>query len=146
MSEDGHYERTNSNNSVKQSIENLERIFDEKQHFFEENKPYLIIRGKNAFDGYIGYIYSNAKIVLERFYDNKGKTRLSSSAIYIMDVKEFVELSQKSKTEIIKNDLCKRITHHKGWEEKALKVVKARASLDTIQEVQIFANQIRKLK
>ena len=146
LSEDGHYERTNSNNSVKQSIENLERIFDEKQHFFEENKPYLIIRGKNAFDGYIGYIYSNAKIVLERFYDNKGKTRLSSSAIYIMDVKEFVELSQKSKTEIIKNDLCKRITHHKGWEEKALKVVKARASLDTIQEVQIFANQIRKLK
>lgn len=146
LSEDGQYERTNSNNSVKQSIENLERIFDEKQQFFEDNKPYLVIRGKNAFDGYIGYIYSNAKIVLERFYDNKGKTRLSSSAIYVMDVDEFIELSQKSKTEIIKNDLCKRITHHKGWEEKALKVVRSRASLDTVQEVQIFANQIRRLK
>ena len=145
------FERTRTGESSitdeerKQKEENKERILREKEKFFNDNKPYLVLKGKNSFLGYIGYIYPNAQVVLEKFYKNAKGTSIAEDAIYIMKVEEFLDLSIKSKPEIIEKHLCQRVTHHRGWQGKVEEFLKKEATEDTIERVQIFENQIRHL-
>lgn len=145
------FERTRSSESTitdeerKQKEENKERILREKEEFFKENKPYLVLKGKESFLGYVGYIYPNAYVVLEKFYKNKKGTSIAEDAIYIMKVEEFIDLSVKSKPEIIENHLCHRVTHHRGWQGKVEDILRKEVTEDTIERVQIFENQIRHL-
>lgn len=130
----------------KEKESNKERILQEKEDFFNKNKPYLLLKGKNSFLGYIGYIYPNAYVVLEKFFKNKTGTSIAEDAIYIMKVEEFLDLSIKSKPEIIENHLCQRVTHHRGWQGKVEDILKKAVTEDSIERVQIFENQIRHLK
>ena len=145
------FERTRSSESTltdeerKQKEANKERILQEKEDFFNNNKPYLLLKGKNSFLGYIGYIYPNAYVVLEKFFKNKKGTSIAEDAIYIMKVEEFLDLSMKSRPEIIENHLCHRVTHHRGWQGKVIDFLRKEATEDTIERVQIFENQIRHL-
>ena len=142
--------RTNSSSVSEKEKQkrdlNKERILNEKEDFFNKNKPYLVLRGKNSFLGYIGYIYPNAYVVLEKFFKNAKGTSIAEDAIYIMKVEEFIDLSIKSKPEIIENHLCQRVTHHRGWQGKVEDVLKKAITEDTIERVQIFENQINSLK
>ena len=146
------FERVKSNtNSLteeekNEKLANKERILQEKEDFFKTNKPYLVLKGKEAFQGYIGYIYPNAYVVLEKFFKNAKNTIIAEDAIYIMKVEEFLDLSVKSKPEIIENHLCQRVTHHRGWQGKVEDVLKKAITEDTIERVQIFENQIKSLK
>ena len=63
-----------------------------------------------------------------------------------MKVEEFLDLSIKSKPEIIENHLCQRVTHHRGWQGKVEDILKKAVTEDSIERVQIFENQIRHLK
>ena len=146
------FERFRSNESSLSEEEkqkrdtNKERILQEKEDFFNNNKPYLVLKGKNAFLGYIGYIYPNAYVVLEKFFKNAKGTSIAEDAIYIMKVEEFLDLSVKSKPEIIENHLCQRVTHHRGWQGKVEDILKKAITEDSIERVQIFENQIKSLK
>jgi acetolactate synthase regulatory subunit len=62
-----------------------------------------------------------------------------------MKVEEFLDLSMKSRPEIIENHLCHRVTHHRGWQGKVIDFLRKEATEDTIERVQIFENQIRHL-
>lgn len=123
--------------------ESKERIFDEKSIFFESHKPYCVIKGCNSFDGYIGYIYPNGKVILDKYYDVNvkkngqiGSKSIASAAYFVMDVGEFVELSRKSRTEIIKDHLCPH-HHHKGeWQEKVEEYIKGEITPETLEDVQ----------
>ena len=42
-------------------------------------------------------------------------------AVYAMSIQEFYELSKLSKSEIIRNNLCKRYVHRGNWTERVLK-------------------------
>lgn len=68
-----------------------------------ENSNYIYkLLGTNKFDGYVGYIYPNGKVVFEKFYENsKTKKVAKSSATYVMNIFNFIALSKLSKTEII---------------------------------------------
>jgi hypothetical protein len=126
--------------------EKKEKMLSEKEEFFKKHEPYLILMGKASFKGYIGHVYPNAYVVLEKFYKNTNCTSIASEAIYIMNVDEFVTLSIKSKPEIIENHLCHRVTHHRGWQGRVEEILKKSPDLNSIEKVQTFENAIRQSK
>lgn len=112
------------NSTIFSNQEELKEIlnkFIEKKEFFDRTDPYYRILGKNTFDGYIGYIYSNGTVVLEKFFENSATGKVAKNqAIYIMSIQNFHTLTQLSKNEIISQKLCKRFIHKGNWQEKII--------------------------
>ena len=96
--------KTKSNSNSPTSLpedEKIRRMVIGRNYLEESNYLYKLC-GTNKFDGYIGYIYSNGVVIFEKFYENiKTKKVASGSATYRMTISNFVEMTQKSKYEII---------------------------------------------
>lgn len=93
----------------KEDEEKLLKLFMTKKQLYESTNPLYRIKGKNTFAGYIGYIYANGRVIIDRFYDKQNDSNLAlGHAVYAMNMQEFYELSKLSKTEIIRNNLCRR--------------------------------------
>ena len=110
--------------------------------FLDGTKYYKTVRGINNFDGYIGYIYDNGIVVFEKFYkDYETRTPVDEGATYVMTFENFVEMSQKTKTEIMEyiktsGDGVRRIYHSSEWQEKVSAVITtgALSTLDNWKE------------
>lgn len=108
----------------KQKEKKLIDLYMEKKKFYDSTDPYFRIKGKQTFDGYVGYIYKNSIVVLEKYYDNCKKQKIANNeAIYIMDMKDFYELSQYTKSYLIANHLCNRVIHKGSWQERVLQYI-----------------------
>ena len=94
---------------------------------FHETNPVLKLVGIDKFSGYEGYMYLNGLVAFEIYYTknepNKPKTIAQSGATYLMNYKNFEELSKKTKTEIIEriknsdDPDVRRIPHKEKWAE-----------------------------
>ncbi len=116
--------RNISEQERKQREEKLVKLYMQKKKFYDSTDPYFRIKGKQTFDGYVGYIYPNSLVILDKFYDNAKNSKIADNeAIYIMEMRDFYELSQHSKSYLIANHLCKRIIHKGLWQEKVLKYI-----------------------
>ena len=103
----------------KEDEEKLLKLFMTKKQLYESTNPLYRIKGKNTFAGYIGYIYANGRVILDRFYDKQNDSNLAlGHAVYAMNMQEFYELSKLSKTEIIRNNLCSRYVHRGNWKKR----------------------------
>lgn len=99
--------------------EKLLKLFMTKKQLYESTNPLYRIKGKNTFEGYIGYIYANGRVILDRFYDKQNDSNLAlGHAVYAMNMQEFYEISKLSKTEIIRNNLCRRYVHRGELDQK----------------------------
>lgn len=120
---------SNEKESEKKKKLDRERLLDlymEKKEFYDSSDPFFRIKGKNTFDGYIGYIYSNGKVILEKYYENSNTSRLAyGEAAYVMDIDKFYSLSRLTKNELITMDdsVCDRIVHKGNWQQKAQNVI-----------------------
>ncbi len=109
----------------KEKQERLMNLYMEKKKFYDSTDPYFRIKGKNTFDGYVGYIYPNSIVVLEKFYSNADKKKIAENeAIYILSMADFYELSRHSKSYLIANHLCHRVIHKEGWQARVLRYIK----------------------
>lgn len=106
----------------------LEKVLQRLQ--FLDNTPYIYKSiGKNKFDGYIAYMYSNGYIIFEKFYENQDTLNPSkNNATYVMNIDNFVEMSKLSKPEIIKyikagNTDVMRKNHTSSWEANMLSII-----------------------
>ena len=92
--------------------------------------------GKNSFDGYIGFLYSNGFVVLEKFFeDSKSGKIATNQAIYVMDVDDFSRLTMLSKNNIIANKLCKRFIHKGDWQSKVEEIINKPGESRSIDEI-----------
>ncbi len=111
-----------------------------------ENSPYLYrLSGMNKFEGYIAYIYANGSVIFEKYYENiKTKKVASSSATYVMDIYNFLEMSRLSKTEIIQllhqdaTAKVKRIFHREDMDIWMSDVERSIRGNDYSQEVKDY--------
>lgn len=118
--------------------ERLVELFLEKKEFYDSCDPFFRIKGKNTFDGYIGYMFKNGKIILDKFYDDADSGKVANGhAIYVMNIDEFYELSQLSKSELIRNKLCTRYIHRGDWQERVRREIMddGAASISAADEV-----------
>lgn len=99
-------------------------VFMEKKAFFDSSDPFIKVVGKDTFDGYVGYIYPNGTVILDKFYENaKTKKLAEDEAIYCMKLDDFYLLSQLSKSTIIAGKLCKRFYHRGDWQSRVKKEI-----------------------
>lgn len=107
-------------------------LFMEKKNFYASQDPFYRIMGKDTFKGYIGYIYPNGKVVLDKFYKGTRSRQLSDGdAIYIMDIEDFYRLSHFEKRVLMKDSRVKRIVHQGNWKERVLQAISGEASTKT---------------
>ena len=71
--------------------EDLKNLYFNKKIFFDNTFNFRTVEGKNTFDGYM-----------------------------VMNIEEFYSLTNLSKTEIIRDKLCKRYIHRGNWQDKVL--------------------------
>lgn len=99
----------------------LLELFMEKKELYDSSDPFFRVKGRDTFDGYIGFVYSNGRVVLDKFYDDAESGKLADGhAIYAMSIQEFYELSRLSKSQIIRSKLCNRYIHKGNWMDKVL--------------------------
>lgn len=129
------------NNGIKKISSNSEKrkaklkhdydILDEKLDFYYSKNPVINLVGINTFTGYFAQFYENGVVILDKLYtyrkDKKGTEAMvpaGDEAIYVMNYREFAELSKSTKMELIQeiteydNKDVRRIYHSKTWKEK----------------------------
>ena len=129
------------NNGIKKISFNSEKrkaklkhdydILDEKLDFYYSKNPVINLVGINTFTGYFAQFYENGVVILDKLYtyrkDKKGTEAMvpaGDEAIYVMNYREFAELSKSTKMELIQeiteydNKDVRRIYHSKTWKEK----------------------------
>ncbi len=91
---------------------------------------------KNTFAGYVGHIYINGKVVLDKFFENQETGRVAEGqAVYSMDINDFYQLLNHPKQELIHNHLCKRIYHTGNWQGKIETVIEDNRKKKTSEEL-----------
>jgi hypothetical protein len=60
-----------------------------------------------------------------------------------MNMENFLELSQRSKSNIIDNHLCNRYIHKGNWQEKVLKEINGDFVCDKDSSLNSFKDQIK---
>ena len=118
-------------------------LFMKKKDFFAATDPFFRVKGVNTFKGYIGYIYKNGKVVLEKYYDNPKNHKLTKgAAIYTMNIEDFYRLSHYPRRIIIqmlKNDpSIGRFPHDskENWKKEVEKIIyKDNDKSKTVEEV-----------
>lgn len=143
-----------SSNNARRTVPSIDReekdyaLLKEKEEFYPTTNPRYVIDGRNAYDGYGGYIYANGLVVLEKFKVEKGKNRevvpVHEEGFVVMNIIDLIEMSKYSKTELIeltregKNKSVQRKYHSKKWKENLLKLINKPATdydFDEIDEI-----------
>ncbi len=122
----------------KHTEDRLLNLYIQKKTFFDGTDPYFRIKGKQTFDGYVGYIYSNSLVILERYYKDVEETKLTENeAIYILRMQDFYELSKHSKLYLMASPLCKRVYHRGLWQERVLEYInKKENTINPVEDTQ----------
>ena len=108
-------------NKKEKTKEELRNLYIQKKELFDTTFNYRTVEGKNTFEGYLAFIYPNGKVILERFFEKrKDGTEIiaTDQAIYVMNIDEFYLLTNLTKSNIIRDKLCKRYIHKGNWQEK----------------------------
>ncbi len=131
------------------SIEELERLRAkgrQKQDFYE-NSSYLVkVVGLAKYRGYVGYIYPNGEVLLDREYNEDSPRTAYSNAIYNIKAVDFESLSHLDKTILRNHPNVKRIVHSKNWETRARKIMEKETSKENREEAIQLVKRLRNEK
>lgn len=106
-------------------LERLLELFIAKKEFYGSTDPFFRVKGKNTFDGYIGFLYTNGKVVLDKLFENSSLGKVADGeAIYVMDISDFYRLSHYSKKTLMQDEKVKRIVHSGNWQERVANIIK----------------------
>lgn len=111
--------------SLDEKIQNI----NNRMNFLDHTDYLYKITGKDNFEGYVGYIYANGTVIFEKFYKAIDIMEpADSNATYVMNFDNFVEMSKKNKTEIIKfikdgGTGVRRLYHTSNWATKILQII-----------------------
>lgn len=92
---------SNYSHKILSEEEAIRRMLQSRQYL--QNSGWLYrVQGIRKFEGYEGFVYPNGHVIFEKFYENiDTKEVAKSSATYVMNIYNFIELSKLSKQEII---------------------------------------------
>lgn len=143
---EGSTKNTSRSTKDKNSVELKYQYEMIKRRAILDSSNYLYqLMGKNNFEGYVGYLYANGNVIFEKFYENIKKHKIAKShATYIMTLDNFVEMSKRTKSEIIQyiesgNTDVKRIYHTQTWQHRIENAIKTKEySEEIIQEIDLL--------
>lgn len=142
------YENKAKKKNYKKSREELIQDAVERLTYLDSTRYLYKIHGKNNFDGYVGYIYENGSVIFEKFYCSQNSLKPAlENATYVMSLSNFVEMSRKTKTEIISYiksgaTELRRIYHTSTWYTRIEQVINSKTyNQETIDRIERLINE-----
>ena len=106
-----------------EEVQRLKNIGAKKKTFYEAT-PYIAKAvGLRRYRGYVAYIYANGKVILDREYNEDNPKTAVENAAYIIEARDFEELSKKEKPELIRDPKAQRKYHTKNFESKLNEII-----------------------
>jgi len=121
--------KTKKSDKKKVTREEKVQAVTDRMSFLDHTNYVYKMTGKDNFEGYVGYIYSNGIVVFEKFYKSiENHEPSTSNATYVMNFNNFVQMSKLTKTDImayIKNGGTdvRRVYHTNKWVDKMLQII-----------------------
>lgn len=129
------------------TLEEKQQLVNYRRDFLEETNYLYKIMGKNNFVGYVGYIYENGSVIFEKYYKKVDSLEpVDTNATYVMTFDNFVEMSKKTKVEIIDyiksgGSNVKRLYHTSTWFERVLQIIESDTySKDAMEKIDALLN------
>lgn len=95
-----------------------------KLNFYEDTNYALRLFGIGPFESHVAYFYQNGMVVIDKLYDESLNIDPTyDEAIYIMNIKTFLNMVSMDKPSLRENDNVKRIIHTGEWEKRLLKEI-----------------------
>lgn len=141
--------RKKEETEINKSLEN-ELIVD-LSCILESTDYVYQLYGKDKFEGYKGFLYSNGYVIFERGTIINGiLQRIPNNATYVMQLRNFKEMSKLPKPEIMDyiksgGSDVRRIYHTSSWESKILEVVNASPYYNTSVYTDGILTEIKRL-
>ncbi len=126
-----------------EKIKKLREIGQDKNNFYESTDYIAKVIGIGTCKGYVGYIYKNGEVILDREYDDSKPYTAQGNAIYSIRVEDFDTLTKLNKKALMKSKKAKKICHVNGWKDKIDSIIEREA---TDQDIESTNKLLRKLK
>ena len=82
--------------------EELRALLSRKLSLYESLNIIKVKIGADSFDGYIGMVLDNGKVILDKFFDDRKTGKIATdNAIYIINEEDFEKVTRMSKSETI---------------------------------------------
>ena len=107
----------------QEEIDRLTLIGNEKNKFYNQTMPLIRVKGLKDYQGYIGYIYENGEVILDKFFESSKPYTATGDAIYNLRIENFDKLTKLDKKALRNNPNVKRIVHSKNWENKVNNII-----------------------
>lgn len=126
-----------------EEIQRLRQLGEKKKTFYE-GTPYIAKAvGLRKYRGYIAYIYANGKVILDREYNDDNPKSAVDNAAYIIDAKDFEELSREEKPELIKNPKASRKYHTDTFEARIKTIINKPGTEEQQEEAKQLVHRLK---
>ncbi len=127
----------------QKQLQNLRNAGARKEAFYSANVPEIRVIGLEKYNGYMGYIYPNGKVVLDKVYNSNAPSTATGNAIFIVDAKDFETLSRKDKTSLSKDPRVRKLTHRGAWEERVKEIIDKEGTKEEIAQAKSLIKRIK---
>ena len=126
-----------------EEIQRLRQLGEKKKTFYA-GTPYIAKAvGLRKYRGYIAYIYANGKVILDREYNDDNPKSAVDNAAYIIDAKDFEELSRVEKPELIKNPKASRKYHTDTFETRIKAIINKPGTEEQQEEAKQLVHRLK---
>ena len=116
----------------------------EKKKTFYEGTPYVgKAVGLRKYRGYVAYIYKNGKVILDREYNDDNPKSAVDNAAYIIEARDFEELSREEKPELIRNPKASRKYHTATFEKRIMDIIEKEGTEQEQEDSKCLVNRLR---
>lgn len=127
-------------------MEELRKKGSIKQSFYEQT-PYLAkVHGLHKYQGYIGYIYPNGEVILEKEHNPDRPKSDRNNAIYNIKAINFEALSQLDKAKLKKCPGVKRIVHAGNWQKRVEDIIEREGTKEEQEQAKQLIKRIKEKK
>lgn len=127
----------------QEEINKLRTAGERKEKFYNENIPEISVIGLEKYDGYMGYIYSNGKVVLDKVYNSKAPSTATGNAIFIVNAIDFEALSRKDKTTLSNDPRVVKLRHLGAWETRVKKIIDKEGTKEEQEQAKHLIKRIK---
>lgn len=124
-------------------IKRLRQLGEKKKTFYEATPYVAKAVGLRKYRGYIAYIYANGKVILDREYNDDNPKSAVDNAAYIIEARDFEELSREEKHALIRNPKATRKYHTDTFERRMMDIIQREG---TEQEQEESKQLVHRLK
>ena len=143
------YSRVSEEHSPRTTLLNIEEIqrleaLGERKRVFYEGTPYVAkVIGLRRYHGYVGYIYSNGEVILDREYNPSNLSSATDNAIYNMKVEDFEDLSKCDKQILRKHPKVSHMNHSRYWEDRVRLIIDQPETVESKEEVNQLIKRLK---